>query len=321
MKKKTIIGILIGVFLFFLAPNISYIIESIKLRFEKTPARFENYKLLRELALDDNFDIQIIETASIDFGQINDQNLIWLVKREGFKRSGDPGTTVYYKIDSKGIIIDSLQFTNEYMSEVDNYLVNIDKSYYSTWLKDGDTIKKSIVSIENKALINITEVIKYLKDAKHSVYTYENNKETNRRYKKIIFLKDTVWSEVFTESEDYISGNDIGLYDDDMLPFLGLYEEFDIAYYKKEILNGHTFPDFGLYLNGKTPENWRGTSYYDIKDKTKKLSFKETYARMYKGDDKPRSDLSVYKSPNKKFMIINNGGYGNTDYTLYLVRL
>lgn len=317
MKKRIIIGGIIAILLFFVVPNMSNITEYFKIKFQKTPVKYEIYQNLRDLALDKKFDIKIIETSSVDYGQIYGDSNVWLVKRKSNKEGSEPDTEVYYKINREGIIIDSLGFTGEYIMHVDNYLINTEKSYYCTWLKDGDIAKKPFVSINNGSPLSTNELTPYLNDAEYIDEGHTTDLNSNKRLKKIIFYKENTWSEIITESKSYHSKTYKG---NKTLPFLGINEVVDASYYKKETWKGHQFPDFGLHLNGKQPEHWRGTSYYDFITQNKSLTFKEQYVQLNKGSDTPNSKLSVYKNPNAKYIIINNGGYGNTDFTLYLIR-
>lgn len=321
MKKMNLLILLVAILLFFLIPNMSNIKEQINLKYEKTPEGFDEYQHITDLVNNTEYDVQVIEGSSIAFGEIQEDSIIWLVKRQGNPKdkTSNVDTEIFYKIDNKGIIIDSLTFTNEFINHVDNYLINMKSSYYSTWLKDGSIEKKQFISIKNKSLVFTNELKSYLKDAEYIAYDYETDPKTNKRFKKVVFYKNNVWSQIFTESEEYTGSMTFSSTNN--LYFSNLDDIFSFTCYKKKIWNGHSFPDFGLYLNGKDGEHWRGTSCYDLKIKNKNIKLKEVYAKLYKGSNTPQCRLSVYKNPDDNYILIKEGDSSIGDESLYLIRL
>ncbi|QWX85246.1 hypothetical protein H0I23_06300 [Cellulophaga sp. HaHaR_3_176] len=320
MKKKrgVLVGVIVVIFLIYIVQNRANIINSIALCFEETPLEYKAYENLFTLSLDKNNNVKHIETSYVSHGKINGDSLIWLAKSFEKKEITESDTLTYYKINYKGIFIDSLFFIDESVTDVGTYIISIENDYFSTWLKDGDTIKKPFNILNNKQPLTEAETKANLKDADYLTYDYETDQETKQRYKKVFFLKNDKWSQFYTHNDAYLSGN-MYYEDEEPLSFVDITETQPVSYYQKEKWRGRSFPNFSYNINGVTPDHWRGISYFDYKNADKTFSFKEQYAQLYAGDKVPRSKLSIYKNQYKNFIIINNGGYGNDDYSLFLV--
>ncbi|MBU2946294.1 hypothetical protein [Zobellia uliginosa] len=318
MNKKMVLKILVTILLLFAVLNIVNIFETVNLLFTHTPAKFERYQNLRHLATNKNFDIQTIETKSFSSGKIKDESHIWIAQRKDEGANDKLHSEVFYKINEDGMLIDSLRFINEFIEPIDDYLINIEKGFYCTWLKDGDASRKPFNLIQNGALLTTEEIKNYIKNAEHFFYDYVLYSETQKHLLKVVFYKDRKWSELYAESNEGF--NKTYKYSA-QLNFEALNNLVDVSFFKKKEWNGHITPNFSYNVNGLMPPHWRGVSYYDLKFKNGIILFKEQNSVLYKGSKVPKTKISIYTNPNGKYIIINDGGFGDKDFTLYLIRL
>lgn len=312
---KIILLITIIILLFWLYKNRSNIIEPYKIRFESTPTEFHNYQYLRKLATKQNSDIRLFDASIVRSGHINGDSLIWIVEYGDSRKDESLDVDTYYKINIEGVVIDSLKIFNHHTRNINDYLINKKDSYFYSWLIDGDRTKKPIIPIQNKTtLLTEKELEPYLKDAVSISSYILRDSTTDCNIQKIIFYKNKTWYETLTNANYYISECNTNY---KQLSFKYFEDTFVESHFTKERWCGHRFPDFRLALNGRTPEYWKGTSYYNLSEWNKNLKFKDSYVRLYKGDLYASSTYSVYIHPSENFLIIKSG-YGGS--SLYLCR-
>jgi hypothetical protein len=317
MKKiKMILLIIITILLFWLYKNKSNFIEPYKLRSESTPAEYQNYQLLMKLATKQNSDIRLFDAPIVRSGHINGDSLIWIVEYGDSDKADSLKVDTYYKINIEGVVIDTLKVFNGHTSYINDYLINKKDNYFYSWLKDGDRTKKPIVPIHTKStLLTEKELELHLKDAVSVCSYILRDSTTGHNVQRIIFYKNKTWYEVLTSASLYISESTPDYYE--QMTFEDFEDVFTESHFTKERWCGHRFPNFNLAFNGITPENWRGTSYYNFSELNKNLKFKEPYVRLYKNELHASSTYSVYIHPSENYLIIKSG-YGGS--SLYLCR-
>lgn len=317
MKKiRRMLFIVIGfILVVFILPNISNYYHSISLLFEKKYKEEKKYTFLHQLSSNSNFNIRAFSTTAnnTNIFKINDSLIVASISDEHqFERDSD-FTDSWYKINNKGQVIDSLTIKNESIYKFGNYLVNSDKSYYLTWLIDGNTKPMSFSPIENGKIIEEKDFVNYTNDSDFSLGNWSGY-DKNKKYKTIYF-KDGKWNEIYTKEYQKISEKRV---QNKRLPFTNIDKISTLDYFYKEKWRGENFPNFNLYINGRTPDHWQGTGYFTIQVNNQKIHFKRGGLKLFK--DNRISDsrtLAFYENAKKTYTIISDINYGGY---LYLIR-
>jgi len=317
-KKNLWILILSLFFIIQLLGNGVSIYRNIELLFQYLPEEYNNYSNL--YSLDDAFSNSTLETAK--FKSIYNEQAVWVndsiiaITVHTQDSLTDKTSVSWYKINLKGELMDSITFRNEYVDNIDSYLINQDKNYYSTWLMDGDVTQKTFRLVEEGKLLEKEEADIYLEAAvySNSVYFYENENdfENEKRFKKTVGYKNNEWFQLYTKDDLYLKTN--AYYSNNYLEFKDKGEL--VHFYKKDWYGDH-FPDFSLYINGKDPNHWNGTSFLNLKIKDETLKIQH-YSKKYVNDTARKMPLDVYEGVNENFYIlkmeIDNG------HTFYLIK-
>ncbi|MGO3183366.1 MAG: hypothetical protein ACTIJ9_11095 [Aequorivita sp.] len=316
-NKRNWMWLLFVFLLIYFLGNLTFIYRTIELRFEKLPEEYSNYVHLGKLDsmfLNSNF--KAIKLESIyreEAVRINDSIIILKTHEDG---EGEHKTNVsWYKLNSNGELIDSLTFKGEYIVNVDSYLVNIENSYYVTWLRDGDTLKKPFDLMEDGKLMDEAQSKEFLKGAAYSNYDYyyenKNDYDREKRFKKMIVYKNNEWFQFNTSDDLYLSVNEYFANKD-----LDFEDRGKLVHFQKEAWYGDRFPDFNLYINGKDPNHWKGTAYLNL-DLENELFKIQHYSKLYKDGDALPIPLDIYENPNKSFYILRiESGEAHTFYVL-----
>lgn len=209
-KRKWRVLLFVSLLILFLG-NWTSIYINITLLFEHLPEEFSNYSHISDL--DDAFlkaNFKTIKFESIYEEEaviVNDSIIILKTHQEDSLTSKI--NVSWYKINPSGVLIDSLIFKNEYIENVDSYLVNKEKDYYISWIKNGDTLKKFFVLLEEGKLLDKAQSEEYLKDAAYSNYDYfyenKNNREDEERFMKVIFYKNNEWFQFYAKDDLHIT--------------------------------------------------------------------------------------------------------------------
>ena len=316
-KKRWMVIILV-LFLIYLIGNSVSFYRNIELWFQQLPEEYSEYSNLGNL----DSTLSSLKLKVIKFESIYKEEVVWVNdsviaitvhKEDSLKNKTD---VTGYKINPKGALIDSITFKSEYVDNIDSYLINMDKNYYTTWLKDGDTTKKAFRLIKEGELLEKEEANVYLKDAIYSNYDYfyENRNDFNKekRFKKHVVYKHNEWFQFYTKDDLQLTVN--RYYSNSDLEFKDIGEL--VYFYKKDWYGDH-FPDFTLYINGKDPNHWTGTSFLNLKIKDEILKIQH-YSKKYVDDSARKMPLDVYEGLNQNFYIlkmeIDNG------HTFYLIK-
>ncbi len=301
-KKGKFILIIAFITLFFIGPNIPNLYKQFIVQFETLPEEFKTYKYLEGVQSDSSFNKRVFNSIYSEYAfEIND-SLICLTTHHTDKKDSTITHTTWFKINNSGNIIDSLCISDEYIQDHDNYLVNIEKSYYSTWLLDGDSSMRPIQLIENAKIIDKETFKTYTNMADFSDYLYVIDSASQKRVVKTIYYKQGIWNEIYTTENYYV---DINCCIDNNLKFEDISDIAILQHFNKRDWYGHSFPDFGFYINGKTPEHWKGTGFYYIKANGSKIQFKRSNLRLYKNGYINNSiNFIGYQNPKKEFILI-----------------
>ncbi len=316
-KKRWMVIILVLSLIYLIGNSVS-IYRNIELLFQHLPEEYINYSNL--YSLDDAFSNSTLETDK--FKSIYNEQVVWVndsliaITVHTKDSLTDKTNVSWYKINLKGELMDSITFRNEYVDNIDSYLINQDKNYYSTWLMDGDVTQKPFRLIEGGKLLEKEEADVYLKDAvySNSDYFYENRNdfENEKRFKKHVVYKHNEWFQFYTKDDLQLTVN--RYYSNSDLEFKDIGEL--VYFYKKDWYGDH-FPDFTLYINGKDPDHWTGTSFLNLKIKDEILKIQH-YSKKYVDDSARKMPLDVYEGLNQNFYIlkmeIDNG------HTFYLIK-
>lgn len=278
-------------------------------RFERLPDKYKSYENLQALSTDSDFNVRIFSSIYPKHAfKIND-SLICIAAYSGDHRENKILTSSFYKVDNRGYIADSLIITNDVIDIHDNYMIEKEKEYYLSWLIDEDTTQQRFVLIEDGKLVDEAVFEKHTKDVDYSDYLYVTDTVTNQRFVKTFYYKDNNWNKIYSEERFLI---DSKYPVSKALEFKSIDEVATLEFYQRQEWNGHHFPDFGLYINGKPSEHWKGTGYYKIKANNKEILFKRWGLRQYLDNDDLSSyyDLRFYENPSKNYLLIlDDGGY------------
>ncbi len=302
-----VIGIVIIILILL---NSSYLYHQSTILFSKVPKGYKNYSKIGQLDsvfLNSNLNIKIFKSLYEEkIVNLNDSiNYIRVNKLDNL-------TVSWYKIDTKGNVIDSLSFYDESIYDVNSYLLNIKKNYYLTWLQNGDTIKKPIKVINNGEIIKKEIATTYFDSIQFAKSEYVYESDSKEPMVKVIFYKDDNFYTCFTKKEARMPYQNF--YHDNIINYT-LFGE--VLYYEKTDWRAPMHPNFNLYLNGRRPNHWEGYAYVNLK------MFGETFKikKYTKADaDYNTSEMSgfyVYESPNKKYYVLRM--LYHHDNTYYLI--
>lgn len=309
-KMKIILAIMAVILLYWLVKNRYNITEPIKIRMESTPTEFENYQYLTPLAKTQSAHIRQFDDSFLNKGGENGDSTIWIEKYGDSENDDSLRVDTYYKISTEGLISDSLKIVNAHLVSLNNYLIDRKDGVFYTWLKDGDRSRKPIIPINTMdTMLTETEMKLYLQDAE-IVCTYLIR---DSEAKKVIFYKNRTWYEGLTSRYIYISESHHNIVQ--TIEYKNLTEVFAMAHFTKRSWNGERFPDFRLMLNGREPEHWKGTGFFNLSEFNEILNFRHP-VKLYKNSLIASSLDGVYVHPSGNYLIIK----GSNSNTLFLCR-
>lgn len=316
MKKKRIwLLLLLGFILIYLLGNATLIRNNIELHFDHLPEAYNKYTFLNDsVFLKSNLkEIKFESSYEERMERVNDSIICLNIHQEN--DTNKEVNSFWYKISSNGNIIDSLIFKEEYLNNVDSYLINIENGYYMSWLKNGDTTKKPFHLIENGEILDESQGKVYLKDAAYSNYTYfyakENDYENKKRFKKFIFYKDNQWFQFYAKDDLHLSVDKY--YPNNYLEFE---DKSELVHFQKEEWRADYFPSFSLAIHGNVSNYWEGYAFLNLKINNKTLKIKK-FSKMHKNEKARYTPLDIYESPNKSFHILSlKESYAHTFYII-----
>ncbi len=297
----------------FVLPNSSHIYKNISISFTRLPKEYNDYSFvvkLDSLFLNSNLKLKV-------FKSIYQENLTKLNDSINYLRINklDSTTVTWYKINNFGKIVDSISSYNEYMHNVDSYLVNTQKNYFLSWLRDGDTLKKPVTLLNKGEILREDEANEYFKDIQFGTHEYIYQSNSDEPIVKVIFYKNNMFYQCFTTEKTRVPYKDFPNYKD----YAKLTNFGKFLYYHKTDWNGHWFPNIGLYLNGRRPEHWDGYAYLDLNIMNETFKVKD-YCSLNEGDiiSNAHQGFSMYENPNKKYyFLLNESNHSvNTYYLL-----
>ncbi len=305
-----VIGIILTIFI---VMNGSYIYHHMSILFSKLPNEYEDYSYsgrLDSLLSHSNLKVKTFKSLYKEqIVTINDS--IHYIRVNQL----DSTTVSWYKINSNGRIIDSLYFYNdEYIDDVDFYLINPKREYYITWLQDGDTIKKPFKILNNSKVIKNNNTLEnYFSDIAYTNIEYVNDTNSNERIKKVIFYKDATFYKCYTTENARVPYENFYHFDN-----IIQYNSFgDVVFYERTDWGAAIFPDFGIYLNGKRPDHWYGYAYIDFTILGETFKVKD-YRKVYEDYDISKMyGVYLYKNPNKKYYLLR--GLSHFENVYYLI--
>ncbi len=301
MKKryKTLFAILLGIVLILILPNVPNYYKNTMLKFSSLPHEFANYPTLDSLVLANKSTITTFTSAFPENAlQLNDSTICISTYAED---NDEQLTSTWTKIDANGKPIDSLMIANNNVFEQERYLVNREESNYSTWLLDGDASFKPFTLVEDGRIVTEKEFKTHTLNVDYSDYDYYVDPETKNRYVKTAYYKERQWYEIHSTETYYIkknccSHNDILLKD--------IKEKLKLLHFEKERWYGDPFPDLRFHFNGKIPERWTGTGYFELQTKGKTIKLKIKYLYQYPDNSLAHIPLKYYEAANKSYLIL-----------------
>jgi hypothetical protein len=303
---KIVVVVVVVLIAIVILPDISDYYKILMTKFNYIPEKFKNYPIFDSLSSNSKYTIKKFTSIYPEYPfRVNDS--IICISVSTLDKSIINKT--YYKINNKtGNIIDSLVTKDEKMNTKFNYLINSEKGFYTSWLIDGDTMKKRMKVVGNGEVFNNNEFKKYTHLAYFSDYTYLEDSITKKKYVKNVYLKNNSWNIILTRDK-YHEEN----YLDSSLNFKTI-EEFGILdYFFIEKWYGKYVYDFDISVNGAFNEHWEGTAYYTT-NTFEKIKFKREETTMYLdkkiGNDLFTSTYGIYENPLKNFILFtrNIGG-------------
>jgi hypothetical protein len=175
---------------------------------EPLPAEFADYKGIDEISEFGNFTVEKFKDSSGPTEHKFDEDTNNVIIKVTAKIDDDHRQTSFYKLDSSGKIIDTHQFVMSYLIADatgdeewvgNNFLVNKELGYYTTWPLNGSNIKRPFIEInadrnwsEDKVREHYSDIVMksaYLDD----VETWENISEgkNKKRIAKVYYLRST----------------------------------------------------------------------------------------------------------------------------------
>jgi len=351
MRKKIYkVGLYALLLIAFLAtviivPDFEMYKEKYKLRSQKLPNVYKTYPELSNLT-DNDYEIIEIEYSVESIIQANDSTIVIVAgNSEELETGGWDTTDIWYKVNRKGQITDSLKYQYHNPKDPHSYrtyndfIVDSEQNTYNNWIENNDTISYPFKNIDENKIFSNEEAKQIVADEKnimYSDYIYLGDNGTDSKNKVTIF-KDNTWNYFYAEkswheSSGYIANEkEIGtsyLLDKEtpaVAPLSGneeknkqifvninnpksiIYRE----YLQKEEWARSSFWDIDLRWGGGSGGGsgvgWIGSSYFAIKMPKKTLHFKQRVTFDYPdGFIRNDFDYSFYKPENGEYLLLIN---------------
>ena len=333
MKKsiKIILWLIGIVAVIILLPDASMYYQHLKLKSDTLPEVYKNYHTLDSIQ-DDYYEVLKIESEYQEpVLQINDTTIVII---GGYSKELDNGSraekNVWYKVNLKGEIIDSLSYEYNDRQETHfyrtyhGYIVDTEKNTYSSWLINGDSSTKYFKNLNDNKIFSSLEAEHIIKEKEfmHSERISSDQDVEEAKYKLIVY-KDEVWNYFYTDKDwyelaTYYDNNFEVKYEcstDELDSKPGLIKR---VFVNKEEWIGTSFwhLDFG-WGGGSRGDRWDGTSYFEITMPKKKLHFAQP-VEIGSYDESLRDLITyiIYKPKNGDYLLLSD--IENSRY--YLIR-
>ncbi|TCI90015.1 hypothetical protein [Tenacibaculum sp. M341] len=295
MKKYMLLSIVLGVFLLVYS-NSPFSYRQLVPFFKKLPKEFKNYKYAREGIDTENLVVEKLikegtyEEISLEYYNKKDSTVVIKTQNYSGQSTNNPDvyTNTYYKLNSRGAIIDSLELKEDAIARLYNgYLVN-DDSYY-TWILDGNKVPKKCEIINRENVFTKREVTQKFKElyAKATVMVNNHNVfyENNSQYVSIFFTDTNCYmlfgddDLIYTESKEYPDKyqNEIELHNviEEKNVWNNTNDYIKLLHYQKEGYQKSYSSFFSLNLNGiRSVNKWEGTGYMQLNFRGFTIPFK-----------------------------------------------
>ena len=320
MKKtlKIRLWIIIGIIAIILVPDTNMYYQQLKLKFDTLPEVYKNYYTLDSIQ-DDYYEVlEIVSDYYEPVLQINDTIIVIIT---GNSKETDDGSrvtkNVWYKVNPKGKIIDSLRYEyndrkeNHFYRTYHGYIVDTHKNTYCTWLTTSDTATTYFKNLQEGKVFSTLEArnITTKNEFMHAERISSDQDVEEAKY-KLIMYKDEVWNYFYTdkdwyESATYYTNNFEVKYEPTTYVKSSIIKR---VFVKKEEWIGNSFwhLDFG-YGSGPRGDRWDGTSYFEITMPNKKLYFSQPVEiASYDNSLRDRFTYNIYKPKNGDYLLLND---------------
>lgn len=309
-KIKIIGGVVAVVVAVIVVPDIGSYYQQLKMLSERLPKEYETVPLFDDLKSNSQYEIQRFDSNVPEYGLITSDGTVVVTTTMLDEDHSSDILSKWYKIDKKGRCVDSLIVQNQYINSFDSYLFNIEKAYYLTWLSDGDTVKKPFIAVGKGHVLNALEVEQELDGAIYAEDAYTANpNDVMESSRKIVFLKNNKWYKMQTSSREFLPN-----YSDPQLPISAETIDFNstdkqgavaLNYFHKQHWYGDSVWDISFAINGKKPEHWTGTAYFEMKLGGPILKFRREHLDLYSHGTLGWFDLRIYQPPASKYALIS----------------
>lgn len=302
--KKVIKILILAIIAIFIIPDIPHYYKELSVSFITLPKEYNDIKTFEEFTTNSKYNITLLknEDEYTSLPTITDDSIICV---RGYTKQNtlNDAYSTFYKINKTGNVIDSLHIKDEGTYEHYNYLLNVKKGYYITWLIDGDTAHKPFNLIGNGKIYTKEEFEKYTQGAVYSGYgRWIEDANSGKTYSRTVYFKENQWNAINTENYYEVEGNSDRI--NNNLPTKKLEEMAILDYFHKEEWVGNHFFDFGFYINGREADHWRGVAYYTLRTYND-ISFKIKWTKMYEHDKSIGCyDYHFYEDPLKNFLLV-----------------
>lgn len=336
------LGILVSIIIL---PDINMYYHKYKLRSEKLPDIYKNKVELYNLK-DDYYEIiDLGNITSESILQINDSTIIiYNSTNKDSKEGGWDSENVWYKINLKGQIIDSLKYNynslqdEHFYKTFNNYIVDIKQKTFCNWITNSDITHYPIKNLDEDKIFSKKEAEEITNNGImiDTEYIYLGENGANSKNKILLFKNDS-WNYFFAEKKWYKSANYITNKFQAEFYYL-LYEEPEVAstsengeknkqifinvnnsksiihreYVHKDEWNESSFWSKLRHIswgsgNGSRIDGWLGTSYFALKMPKKKLYYKQNVYIDYPEENlRDVVSYSVYRPKNGEYVILDS---------------
>ncbi|MGQ7854418.1 hypothetical protein ACUN24_09225 [Pedobacter sp. WC2501] len=343
IKKIFLFSIILIVIV--ILPDINMYRERYKLRSQKLTEIYKNQTELDNLK-DDYYEVlKIKENSTEPILQVNDSTTVIFTKNsEDSEKGGVDYENIWYKINLKGQITDSLIYScnslnNEHnYNTFNDYIIDTKQNTYSNWIKNNDTKHYAFKNINENKILTKEEADKITSDGKimqiDYIYLGDNGIDSKN---KVIIFKNNVWNYFYTEKNWHKSANYTtnesqaqSYYpidkEPDRAPTAGGEEKskqifFDINNPKSIIYREYIFKEkwnensFWYDIinwhwgSGNTSNSggWTGSSYFSIKMPKTTLHYKQVV--YIDSPDESLRDIasySVFKPKNGEYILLDS---------------
>ena len=311
-KHKIIVSTVLVLLVIIYIPDMYIDYQNSKINSIKLPAKYKSYITLDSLAITNKHITKHKSRYPEVIYPLSDSIIAFCIRIKD-------KTPIWYKLNTISGAKDSIYFKYKRIRFDNNFLFNDDKSNYYSWLIDGDTTKKKVVSLNIKREMSHEEIDNELENSDWT--SKENFYIDGDRKEKIVFYKNNEWREIIIKEYYPLDTNFNYTIKLDPLDEMET-RDSKFVYFQRDKISKSTFWSDQLNLGGFGNPNgggrrlpsYYGQAYFNINTNGKLIKVKCSYAQLYEEGKNIHTNFKIYSTLKSKVVLIKH-----LDQTLYII--